>query len=614
MSFSRPLFTKLTVLGAVSFVFSLAAFAAPDVVTVGSVTASGSTVDVPIYIRDASGTPLGVDQPAGSKIQSFSIKVDYAPASAVQSVTFSRDGITAGLTPTSEFKPSSAGSTSLLSTFQESTNPIPFSLNAASPGNLVAHLVFVLSASAAPGTSITLSLDPSLTQLTDQGGSAATKETEANGALALVDGTIAIPSLSVSLQPVGIEIPLGTTQLLTARTSSNVTANTTVSLSSSKPGVAEVPASVLIPAGQKSAGFIVSGLAVGDATITATLGSSTATAEVTVSDCPALVVPVVTAPAEANVAATYTVSWAPVARATDYQIDESTSAAFQGATTTTVTGTSASFTHDTPGIRYYYRVRARNHESTCNVLSANSTAVSVLVSAVPLAVTRVIPVAGSLAGGFGSYFKTSLALYNPKNVAVSGKLVFHPTGASGSSADPSLPFTIDPLKSLFFADLLPAMGVATGLGSVDLVADPASPFPVVLARVFNDAGEAGTTGFTEDALALGEALGAGSAGVLIAPADVRKFRLNLGVRTLEAGATMTITVRDTAATTVKSVTASFGPTSFTQVASSVMLDGYVLAGGESITFAVTSGSAFVYGATTDNTTNDPSVQLARSIE
>jgi len=61
------------------------ASAATDVVTVASVTATGTSVDVPIYIRDVSGTPLGMDQPAGSKIQSFSIKVTYSPASAVHS-------------------------------------------------------------------------------------------------------------------------------------------------------------------------------------------------------------------------------------------------------------------------------------------------------------------------------------------------------------------------------------------------------------------------------------------------------------------------------------------------------------------------------------------------
>src|SRR5438094_7084188 len=109
-----------------------------DVVTVGSASGpAGQVVDVPVFIRDTSGTPLGMDQPPGSKIQSYSIKVNYAPASSVQSVTFTRAGITQSLTPTFESSPSGAGTISLLDTFQESTNPIPFTLNAALPRDQV---------------------------------------------------------------------------------------------------------------------------------------------------------------------------------------------------------------------------------------------------------------------------------------------------------------------------------------------------------------------------------------------------------------------------------------------------------------------------------------------
>src|SRR3954451_17981063 len=143
-----------------------------DVVTVGIVNGPQfSTVDVPVFIRDVSLTPLGLDQPPGSRIQSYSLKVNYAPASAVQSITFTRAGITTSLTPTFESSPSSAGSVSLLDTFQESTNLIPFTLNAPAPGNQVAVLHFILSATATAGSTITLTVDPVLTQLTDQGGS-----------------------------------------------------------------------------------------------------------------------------------------------------------------------------------------------------------------------------------------------------------------------------------------------------------------------------------------------------------------------------------------------------------------------------------------------------------
>jgi len=171
-----------------------------DVVTVGSGFApAGTTIDIPVYIRDTSGTPLGVDQPFGSRIQSYSIKVNYAPAASVQSITFTRAGITQSLTPLFESSPASAGTITLLDTFHEATNPIPFTSNAPPPGNQVAHLLIQLAPSATPGV-LTLTLDPTLTQLTDEGGDAATKETVANGNLLLVSGAVTVlPATAVPM-------------------------------------------------------------------------------------------------------------------------------------------------------------------------------------------------------------------------------------------------------------------------------------------------------------------------------------------------------------------------------------------------------------------------------
>src|SRR2546423_2035902 len=183
----RPTLNSLFLSAAILCVAVAASAQVQDVITVGTVNTTGGTVDVPVSIRDVSGTPLGLDQPPGSRIQSYSIKVNYSPAAAVQSVTFTRAGITTALTPTFENSPSSAGSISLLDTFQESTNLIPFTLNGAAPGNQVAHLVFTLSPSAAPGTPVVLTLYPALTQLTDERGSAATKKSVAGGNLLLVN-------------------------------------------------------------------------------------------------------------------------------------------------------------------------------------------------------------------------------------------------------------------------------------------------------------------------------------------------------------------------------------------------------------------------------------------
>ena len=175
-----------------------------DVVTVGSASGSpGSTVNVPVYIRDTAGTPLGIDQPSGSRIQSYSITVDYAPTTSVQTVTFTRAGITAPLTPTFESSPSTTGAISLIDQFAEMTNLIPFNSNAALPGNLVGHLLVTIPASAVPGSTINLTLDPLTTELTDAGGTPATAETPANGRLTLVAGAIAITASAGNVPTLG---------------------------------------------------------------------------------------------------------------------------------------------------------------------------------------------------------------------------------------------------------------------------------------------------------------------------------------------------------------------------------------------------------------------------
>ena len=612
-------FTLLTI--ALNLLVASAALA-QDVITVGTANAAGPTVDVPVSIRDVAGTALGMDQAVPARIQAFSIRVTYSPAAAISSVTFNRAGITSGLSPSFETKPASAGAISLLASFQQSTNPIPFSLNASAPGNLVAHLVFTLSPSATPGSDITLTLDGSTTQLTDEGGTAATKETSGNGRLALVNGAIHIPVPSLSLTPSSQSIGTASGGSVTVKSSNNLIADTTVTLTSSNPAIATVPSSVLIEAGSQSASVNVSPHAAGMTTITATLpasaGGATATATITVTQsttlCSPPVAPLINAPSSALAGAPYTVSWTDVNGATDFVLDEATDAGFANATSSTVTTTSATFTHDAADARYYYRVRARNRSGMCDVSSASSANVSVLITALPPPATHVLAVVGSTPGSFGSYFKTSLQLFNPKTVAVSGKLVFHTQAASGSANDPSLPYSLEPGHTLAFADLLPAMSIATGLGSVDLVADSGSPFPVALARVFNDGGAAGTTGLTLDALATDDALQPGQTAALFVPADTARFRLNIGYRTLDRGATLAITVRNRDGAVVKTLEKTIPATYFRQVGSSDFLDGLALTGGESISIVVTQGSAFVYGAMTDNVTNDPSVQMARRIE
>jgi hypothetical protein len=618
----RPRFVAVPFLVLALNVLVASAAVAQDAITVGTVNATGATVDVPIYIRDVAGTPLGMDQPVPARIQAISIRVTYSPASAVSSVSFDRAGITGGLSPAFETKPASAGAVSLLASFQQSTNPIPFALNASSPGDLVAHLVFTLSASATYGSDIALTLDAATTQLTDDGGNAATKETSANGQLALVGGAIHIAAPSLLLSPATQSITTAETGTVSVRTSSTVISNATVTVTSSDPSVATVVASTVIAAGSQLSIITVNPHAPGSTTITATFpgsaGGGTAAASVTVTQatdvCSPPAAPQIGGPATALAGTTYSITWTNVANASEYVVDEASDAAFTTATSKTFTTNSAAFSHDAADSRYYYRVRARNHSGTCDVTSIQSTTISTLITALPPPAMRVLAVVGSTAGLFGSYFKTSLQLYNPKAVTVSGRLVFHVQSISGGAADPSFAYSIGAGKTLSFDDVLPAMGIATGLGSVDLVADNGSAFPIAVARIFSDSGAAGTTGFTLDALATATALQPGDTGALLVPADMARFRLNIGVRTLDRVAAMTVTVRNRDGNVVKTLEKTISATYFRQYNSAEFLDGFVLTGGETISVQLTSGAAFFYGATTDNITNDPSIQFATRVE
>jgi hypothetical protein len=229
-------------------------------------------------------------------------------------------------------------------------------------------------------------------------------------------------------------------------------------------------------------------------------------------------------------------------------------------------------------------------------------------------IARVIPAAGSTPGNFGSFFRTGVQLTNPWFSPVSGRFVYHPAGVSGTSGDPSLNFTVAPGATVSYSDLVQTMG-QSGLGSLDIVVAAGESLPVVVARVYNDAGTNGTSGFTEEAMDPSgqfetRLLFAGSTSYLIAPPDAVDLRYNIGVRSLLSGAVITFRQRDASGAIIRSVTKTYDPTFYEQQPASTLLGGPIAAD-DSIEVSVSGGSAFVYGATIDNTTNDPSIQFAR---
>jgi hypothetical protein len=234
-----------------------------------------------------------------------------------------------------------------------------------------------------------------------------------------------------------------------------------------------------------------------------------------------------------------------------------------------------------------------------------------LTLAIPPAIdSRILPVVGSTAGVGASFFKTSVQLHNPTSSVVYGRIVFHPSGVSGRASDPALSYSLVPGQTQSIADLLPAMG-RSGLGSADVEATSGS-IPAGTVRVFNDAGAAGTTGFTEEPMRSDQALRPGNFAVLLLPADPTNFRFNVGVRTLAEGGTITLTLHDSAGTVVTTVSRDLPATYHEQQSASALLGVASLPPGGSIGITPTAGAAIVYGATVDNRTGDPSLQIARA--
>ena len=128
----------------------------------------GETIDIPVYVRDASLTPLGLDRPAGERIQGLVFKVLF-PMNAMAAASAVRDGVLLGLDALYELAPVTAGSIAYLASFAEATDPIPFSLDGAGPGDVVARLSLTLAPSL-PAGPVDLFLDAATSELVNQAG------------------------------------------------------------------------------------------------------------------------------------------------------------------------------------------------------------------------------------------------------------------------------------------------------------------------------------------------------------------------------------------------------------------------------------------------------------
>jgi hypothetical protein len=187
-------------------------------------------------------------------------------------------------------------------------------------------------------------------------------------------------------------------------------------------------------------------------------------------------------------------------------------------------------------------------------------------------IERVIPVVGAAQGNFGSSFKTEMQLFNPSAVAVTYHLIFRRAGVPGSSADTLRALEVKSKQTEAFPNIVVSMS-ETGLGSIDVVVPDGAAIPVINTRVYNDAGAAGASGLSEEAVPLpfpdaplsGElVLRRGATGYLLAPLNQGRSRFNVGVRTLESGATIAVSTRSSAGVVLRTIAHSYAPHYFVQ--------------------------------------------------
>jgi hypothetical protein len=227
--------------------------------------------------------------------------------------------------------------------------------------------------------------------------------------------------------------------------------------------------------------------------------------------------------------------------------------------------------------------------------------------------TQVIAVAGAARGANESFFTTDIFLANPRNAPSAGRLVYHPEGASAAATDPSIDFSLEPSRSLTYENFVTGIN-RSGKGSVDVYTTIGFEPPYANARIYDDAGlTTGTKGFSFDAMTLAEALPPFRQGILFTSVDETRYRMNIGIRTLDATSTIDFLMLDRDGIQRALVTKSYPPNYYTQIDAAGLL-GVAPQSGDTIIVYPKTAPVFVYGSIVDNRTNDPSIQFARVLQ
>jgi len=226
--------------------------------------------------------------------------------------------------------------------------------------------------------------------------------------------------------------------------------------------------------------------------------------------------------------------------------------------------------------------------------------------------TQVIPAAGAAPGANGASFKTDVFLSNARSMRATGVLIYHREETSGTANDTPFPFIVDPHTSVTYPNFVGDKIGVTGKGSIDVYTKMGYDAPSVTARIYDDS-SAGTKGFTFDAQTEREALQTLESGTLAVPNDASKYRMNIGVRSLDGDTQIEFDLFDQNGGLRAALTKTYLPNYFQQ-SDFKSFFGVDFQPGDSIMVVMRQGQAFVYGSIVDNNSNDPSAQLAKAVK
>lgn len=224
-----------------------------------------------------------------------------------------------------------------------------------------------------------------------------------------------------------------------------------------------------------------------------------------------------------------------------------------------------------------------------------------------------VAIAGNVTTGAGDKFVTDLRIFNPSSTAKATALVEYLISGSGGNVNATASETVEiPPRGEAVLDDVTAAGGLSSAGSTGALRITSNTALVVTSNIYNDQRSAGkgTFGQFVPAIARGNAL---QRGVVLHLSNRNRdlanpsgFRTNIGLfNPNQIAATVTLTLRDAAGTSLGTTTLTLAPLSQQQNAITSYFGSAGLSDAAALTLAFSSDQPIlVYGAVNDNVSGD----------